>query len=247
MQPAFFYKIKAYILLKTDLSVSANSDLWKPRILVKFQSTYFGLMKIDEAVIALKSIDLLEGPVIFTDIETSGIIYTINSHIQMCDYIEISFSEGDYCLGTSYIMFKGSTSLNITGNAFQKIFLATSLVNQFYLEEGEVWCTFQYDRDFHEGNKSSLVHNDEHLLQRKYSVLLQANEGNIVYSARFATSHCDWIAGSAFIHSEPEEINQQIVHYVNNSVDIMERPNIICDRICEKGPSTHIQYTNFDD
>ena len=56
----------------------------------------------------------------------------------------------------------------------------------------------------------------------------KAMKGDIVYSARFATSLCDWIDGSAFKHSEPKGINKQIVHYVNNSIDIMERPNIIC-------------------
>ena len=51
---------------------------------------------------------------------------------------------------------------------------------------------------------------------------------------RFATSHCDWIDGSAFMHSESEEINQQIVHYVNNSVDIRKRSNVICNCIDDR-------------
>jgi len=118
-----FHKIKANFWLRTQPKMK-TIELWKPWILVEIRSIYFDLLSINGKVILLISVDLfLKRPVIFTNIETSGIIYALNSHVQMHDYIEVSFSEGDYCLGTSYIVLKENTLLNITEMFLMKFFL----------------------------------------------------------------------------------------------------------------------------
>ena len=147
---SMFYKITANLLLATRLK-KGTAEVWKPRTLVKIQSTYFDLININDTVIHLTSIDLLlEGPVLFTNIKTGIMLHVINSHVRMRDYTEISLGVGDYCVGASYIVLKENTLFNITGNIFiYKFFYATSHLNQLYFEGSKLWCTLQYDRENH--------------------------------------------------------------------------------------------------
>ena len=77
-------------------------------------------------------------------------------------------------------------------------------------------CLFQY-MEIHQHH---LINGDEQVLQthhKKYSVLVKDNEGEFLFNYRFAVSHCDWVDDSVYKYTDPHEINQQIIRYVNNS------------------------------
>ena len=182
-------------------------------------------------MIFLENIDLLlKGPVIFTNIITSNvIIFSINSQVHLSNYFEFSFSEGNECLSIRYVVLEENTLLNITANKFLTIFGLMSF-SQLYHWGGDVWCLFQYVSN-HLPN-SSAIH-DEFPLQRqskKYLIILQDNRyGQVLFRTwKFTISHCDWIDDSAFMESDPHEINKMIVLYVNNSFVFPKHLNLIC-------------------
>ena len=74
-------------------------------------------------VLLIQGADLvLLGPVIFSEIESYGLIYTKDSQIYLHYYIEFSLNQVGYFFFTKYIILKENSKLNISKNTFTLMF-----------------------------------------------------------------------------------------------------------------------------
>ena len=174
----------------------------------------------------------LIGPVVFSNIDgyDGCIIELVNSIITVHHYVEFSHNTVfnivtyhctvDKCFTMS---LAGNTVINITNNTLHTYFsadLGSSIVHKLYYP----FCFFQY---FHNND----VNNEN------FSVIFSANKFKIsnnvvklimdvlkgvllrIHVHHIPITHCYWLQQSAFNNTVdiPLDVNQQVVHYADNS------------------------------
>ena len=213
------YKIQSFGILTAFLT-SHEPTSWKPRLIINIQNTTLSRLIITGTVLTIQCADLiLLGPVIFTEIESYGLIYTKDSQIYIHYYVELSLNQVYFFFGIKYIILKENSKLNISKNIFLVIFSRTHNEMSLYREGHEdAWCVFQYINT--QKQKSTF---------KNYSIVLKNNSGRWLADGRFSISHCDWIDDSAFMQLNSQEVNKEVIQLVNNSFTLDRiMDNYIC-------------------
>ena len=209
-----FYKIKSLGILSTLVNEQAA---WKPKLIISIQNTKISDLA-SVVAIEINGIDLLLiGPVIFTKIESFGLIYTSNSQIYLQNYIEISLSHSPYFFKIKYVTLRENSRLNISTNTFITFFATADEMNLYLERDEHAWCAFQYINPQKNINKNLTFTN--------YSIVLENNLGK--WDSTTIT-HCDWIDDSAFMQFNSQEVNKEIIKLVNQSYTRYPETNYIC-------------------
>ena len=108
------------------------------------QNTTLSRLMITEIVLIIQGADLiLSVPVIFTKIESRGLISTKDSQVYLHYYVELSLNQIAYIFAIRHIILKENSKLNISKNAFTTMLLRTDHVMSVYQEGHEdIWCVF---------------------------------------------------------------------------------------------------------
>ena len=198
-----FYKIQSIGILRT---LADEPGAGKPQLIISIQNTTLSNLTSQD-VLEINGADLLLiGPVIFTEIETFGLIFTSNSQIYLQNYIEISLSQSPYFLKIKYVILRENSKLNISTNEFISFFATADIMNLYMEGDEHAWCVFQYINQQKNINKN--------LTFKNYSIILENNIGKWDSTTII---HCDWIDDSAFIHFNSQEVNKEIIKSVNHS------------------------------
>ena len=160
----------------------------------------------------------------FTKIVSNVAIIHINlGTFYLIGYVVFSLNQANYCISINYIGLVEYTQLVIAENSFLVIFYTHAGVYKSFSN----FCLFQYVKK-HTGSSISNT-SAQQINYSDYSIVIQRNSGEAVSNRRFTTSHCDWGSDTMFARSDPQEINQQIVHYINNTMALkMSMPNDFC-------------------
>ena len=188
---------------------------------VVIENTSFSMIKSTDSVLWLEGTSLwMKGPVIFRNIITDdAIIYTITSTIDLFGDITLLLNKAKYCFVIDLIYVMKYTKLNITANRCSVLFFNT-------YSRDDVMCLFQYYKE-----QPGIMSTNYEPSFQNYSIVLQNNIGDTVSNRRYTTSHCDWIRPPFVIFKQldPFEVNQHIVHYVNNTMSLRSTvPNTVC-------------------
>ena len=218
-----FYKIQSTGILSAKIISNNEFTLWKPRIIINIQNTTLSRLTIAGIVLWTEDADIvLLGPVIFTKIESYGLIDAKNTQIYLYNYIELSLNSVNYFFNIRYLTLKENSRLNISKNIFLIFFLRQDNQMSLYRERNEhAWCVFQYINTQKNTNKN--------LTFKNYSIVMENNSGKYLIDGRFAVLHCDWIDDSVFMQLNPQEVNKEIIQLVNNT---FARDMILNNYIC---------------
>ena len=214
-----FYKVQSFAMLSAISSLHYKPTLHKARLIINIQNTTLSRLMITGIVLMIEFANLiLLGPVIFTEIESCGLLYMKESQIYLHHYVEVSLNQVFFLFSIRYIMLKENSKFNISKNTFNLMFLRIDNEMSVYQEGHEdVWCIFQYINT--QQQKSSF---------KNYSVVLKNNSGRWLANERFSISHCDWIDDSAFMQLNSQEVNKEVIQLINNSFALYEIDNYIC-------------------
>ena len=220
-----FDRISTHSILRTYLKVQPSS--WRRTLTVLIHNTSFSMLSNVIGVLWLEGIFLiLEGSVTFTNVVSDvAVIYTVMSDIILSNHITFSFNQARYCIVIDdWIALLEYTKLDIIANNVSVIFY-----KDIELEGclNNMKCLFQYSSM--KSMKLVLSNDLKNVYNYSYSIVLQKNNGDVMSNKRFATSHCDWIDNSVFMQSDPYEVNQNVIQYVNNSMEFKIRlSNHVC-------------------
>ena len=219
LKNCIFYKVQSSAMLSAISNLHYKPTLQKARLIINIQNTTLSRLMITGIMLMIEGANLiLLGPVIFTEIESYGLLYMNESQIYLHHYVEVSLNQVIFLFSIRYIMLKENSKFNISKNTFNLMFLRIDNEMSVYQEGHEdVWCIFQYINT--QQQKSSF---------KNYSVVLKNNLGSWLADERFSISHCDWIDDSAFMQLNSQEVNKEVIQLVNNSFALYEIDNYIC-------------------
>ena len=226
-----FNGINSKLIFLTTDDLTLQNNLRKFQFILQIENSSFANLKSGQpGVIYMESTYLiLKGPVTFTKIVSDGgILSTIDSEIFFSNHIIFSLSQAQYCILNYIIVMNNNTKLDIIANNYSVIFYTDTepkLNNLLHY----IRCLFQYINTLPQ--QHNIDQPPSKLQDYQYSVVLQDNNVDLFTNKIFATSHCDWSRDSVFTESDPFEVNQKIIHYVNNTVASNESYNIPRD-IC---------------
>ena len=185
--------------------------------IVIIHNTTFSMIRSTAAVVLVKDTSIkLQGPITFIQVVSNTIIMLVNSRVvHLNNYIQFSYSQMFYGIIARYIILEVNATLDIIANNFSVFFLA--LKEATILQQLGVsihYCTLQYVETHQHTMRS-----EQYLSTRyqRYSVIVKDNIGNHLFNGLFAASHCEWIDHSVYKHSDPYEINKNVIQYSNNS------------------------------
>jgi len=202
-----FDNINSSVVIRTSVEKAVPTAV----LIVNIHNTSFSMFNDALFVLGVESTRLvLIGPVIFTKIVNRlAIVHLINSDITINDHIMFLKNQAKYCIALEYVTLREQTKLDIISNNFSTVFYANNNHDKF-----SFLCLFQYQHwSIPKVNNSQPQHQ-----QHNYSIVLQDNIGDALSNKRFSTSNCDWIEQSFFMHSDPFQVNKQIIQYINNSM-----------------------------
>ena len=215
-----FKHIKANVILQTDSkSVIPNH---RHHLSMLIQNTTFSVINTIAVVLMKDTSMALKGPVIFTNTTIYVIILSITSRVSFIYHIQFSYNIIHYGIVASPVIINGNTTLDIVANNFSDFFFTLDADKNTNL-----YCLFQYS----EINQTYRLNSGEHLLPlqyKKYSIVVQNNIGHALFKKKFATAHCEWADFSVYKYSDPHEINNHIIKYINNDIEFTERVKNIC-------------------
>ena len=212
-----------YNISKTNIIFSGRTDLTKNKPLVTLILTNSTFKHIYSSYL-INMIDtrmIIQGPVYFCTINsTSSVLIKVSKDIiKIENHAEFSFTNSNVLISTNYIVLETNTIINFTSNKFKVgILFPKNKDALLYLV-----CAFQYVNSM---NNHIIV--NETYKSSNFSVLFKNNSGNMLFFKRYSTSHCDWIEQSVFLRSDPQEINNQLIGYSNNSF----KDSLISNQIC---------------
>ena len=158
--------------------------------------------------------------------DTSAIISTmIFATLQFQDYIEMFACAADDTAIIAELMYISEfTVVNFTANNFPilihtqgHLYLRLTLTPTMLVP-----CIFQYtsfknlDERFKNGNKLN------------YSIFFISNNIETLSFYRYSITYCGWAEYAAFTQTRPKLVNQNVIHYINDSLE----HNIIHKKIC---------------
>ena len=162
--------------------------------------------------------------------ETSAIISTVDTTLWFRDYIEmLACTAASTAIIAEFMYIVEFTVVNFTANDFAILthpqeYLGTdpalTLTPMMLLP-----CIFQYAiasfrdnlvKTFQIGNKLN------------YSIYFISNNIESLSSYKYSITYCGWAEGAAFTQTRPKVVNQNVIHYVNDSLEY----NIIYKDIC---------------
>ena len=158
----------------------------------------------------------LIGPVVLNSVTINQSIFGIvNVKLYLYGYIEISNCTAKSIIHSytdTNMFINEGTLLNITNNRINGIMFDTKKV----FARLDHPCFIQYisnnnkslDKEFQEGNKL------------KYSIIFVNNIAKMIYHLD-RTIYCKWLPDAAFHEVEPKTVNEQFVHLINQSSDLV--------------------------
>ena len=192
-------------------------------MLARIKNTSFSVIKCTTAVLLLKETSLsFVGPLIFNHVTSNKIILSIKSWIHFKGYIYFSYNQIKYGVVTHKVELLESATIDIIANTFIAFFFTPSDDTSCTLLQ----CVLQYTKVNKRRSLSSTQ--DLALHYKKYSIKVENNTGEVFFSEKRATSHCDWDDESVYKYTDPHEINQHIIKYVNNSFRITDKIKSVC-------------------
>ena len=225
-----FANISSVALVRIHLDAKIVSPISTPLLIISNSS--FSEIQDTAFVIWLGGIHLvLQGPISFTKIMSEvSIIHVVKGTVNLHGgIIAFSLNQAYCCIVIDYIAIAENTKLVIEANSFSVVFYTEHM---FVNTNVDTLCTFQYIR-----TQTNIIHKPSLQIQQcNYSILLQDNNCKVWSNKRYAFSHCNWISDSVFIHLDPLEVNQYIVHAVNNSKALT---STIISSICYCTDSQH--------
>lgn len=179
------------------------------------------------------NLQLIGPTVINSVIINQSIFEIINAKVYLDGYIEIS-----NCTAVSIIhsytdtnlFINEGTLLNITNNKINGIMFDTKKI----FPRLDHPCFIQYisdrslDKEFQKGNKLN------------YSVILSGNIAEMIYHLD-RTIYCKWLPVAAFHEVEPKTVNEQFVHLINQSSDLIMKDH---QSLCPCHMSNHKDQPN---
>ena len=172
----------------------------------------------------------LIGPTVITSVTINQSIFEIvNVKMYLHGYIEIS-----NCTATSIIHSYTDTNLFIDeGTLFN---ISNNIINGIMFDTKRIFprldhpCFIQYvsnnrslDKEFLEGNELN------------YSIVFDSNIAEMIYYLD-RTIYCQWLPIAAFHEVEPKMVNEQCIHLINQSSDLVMKDH---QSLCPCNTSAH--------
>ena len=159
---------------------------------------------------------MLTGPVVFNSVMINQSMFEIvNVKLYLYGYIEISNCTAKSIIhsytDTNMFISEG-TLLNITNNRINGIMFDTKRI----FPRLDHPCFIQYISN----DNTSL---DKEFQERKklnYSIIFDSNTAEMIYHLD-RTIYCKWLPDAAFREVEPKTVNEQVVHLINQSSDLV--------------------------
>ena len=236
-----FYDINSTSILQVYKIWGSLILAFVPALSVLVENTMFSVLNNTVGVIWTEGTILhLLGPTVFTKVSSDGAIINVGTNtVNFGGEILFSLNQATYCIVANTIIVQEYTKLDIIANNFSVMFYAENEPEKYQINE--LLCLFQYD--LVESNVMENNHSEIQPIDKYYSIILQDNNAKVVSNRRYAISHCDWIDNLFFIDSDPLEINKQVIHYVNNSMELFNKmniPNDICYCTDDQHPNCSI-------
>lgn len=176
---------------------------------------------------------MLTGPIVFNSVMINQIMFEIvNVKLYLYGYIEISNCTAKSIIRSytdTNMFINEGTLLNITNNRINGIMFDTKRL----FPRLDHPCFIQYisknneslDKKFQEGKKLN------------YSIIFNSNTAEMIYHLD-RTIYCKWLPVAAFHEVEPKTVNEQVVHLINQSSDLVMKDHqslCFCNETTRKG------------
>ena len=192
----------------------------KDTILIK-NTTFVSMLSAYPLVHLSNQLLLLQGPVIFKDVDITGInslfdIFHVSMHIY--NYIEISNCSATVVTPNNaiYFILEHSATVNFTRN------YVTRFTDNIFSDKYSA-CTFQFFSDYHVNFKFK---ENEKL---NFSIVFNANHWDIpLDSDMLKINHCAWLPGSVFYTTLPSVVNHHIITFINETFVTINKSLCYC-------------------
>ena len=213
------------LLSKHKLDVSMYQNITTIIKNVSFISTVcpYSLITLSEQIL------LLDGPVSFVGVQVSGyqraLIDASNAIIHFHNYIKISNSSGFVVFhNILFLILRQPATVNIEHNTFE-LFTYSNVdpsVNSMHM------CMFQYFND--QNQDLSFIKK----AKLDYFIIFKNNKWmykSTLNSVDLRTTHCNWLIGSAFNTSIPDDVNQHFISVVNETFVTRKKRLCYCSEV----------------
>ena len=179
---------------------------------------------------------MLTGPIVFNSIMINQSMFDIiNVKLYLYGYIEISNCTAKSIIHSytdTNMFINEGTLLNITDNRINGIMFDTKRI----FPRLDHPCFIQYisndnkslDKEFQEGKELN------------YSIIFDSNTAEMIYHLD-RTIYCKWLPDAAFHEVEPKAVNEQVVHLINQSSDLVMKDH---QSLCPCNMTSHKSQPN---
>jgi len=200
-------------------------------VLVVFKNTTFSFITLNYYAMYVERVNLLLKSVIFSHVNSDyefPIIRTVSSLLTFSYYVEMSACTAvETAIITKYMKIDEFTVVNFTANDFSILLESQEYIN---LDPAQVLtpmmllpCIFQFYS--YEGNLENKFQSGYKL---NYSILFISNNIGSLSLYKYGITYCGWTEYSAFLHTRPETVFQNVIHYINDSLEYDKIHKDIC-------------------